>query len=209
MTLFCIKSLPPLLRNLAFRASLVMSGQQRILTLAFLVPTPDDHWLNRLTAKVSTHPVCHVELYFESINQCFSILSGEKAGFRCKNLSNPNYQLVSLLVSSNEYDHTLEFCRSVANQDMCFDERGMWASWFPSVLCCSSCDYNSQHKGMTFCSKIITEALQFAGVREVQQLVPACTTPSVLFASVRLSSRMACSSVPYKRQIFMQSPALP
>lgn len=185
-----------------------MSGQQRVLTLAFLVPTPDDHWLNRLTARVSAHPFCHVELYFESINQCFSIVSGEKAGFRFKNLSNPNYQLVSLLVSSKEYDRTLEFCQSVANQSMGFDERGMWASWFPSSLCCASCDSCSQHKGATFCSKIITEALQFASVREVEPLVAACTTPSVLFSSVKMSSRTACNSVPYKRQALMMRPSL-
>lgn len=185
-----------------------MSCQQSVLTLAFLVPNPDDHWLNRLTAAVSAHPVCHVELYFESIDQCFSIVSGEKAGFRCKNLSNPNYQLVSLLVSSKEYDRTLEFCRSIANQAMGFDERGMWASWFPSVLCCTSCDSCSQHKGMTFCSKIITEAMQFASVREVEGLVAACTTPSVLFASVKKSSRTACNSVPFKRQALIMCPSL-
>lgn len=181
-----------------------MSGQQRVLTLAFLVPTPDDHWLNRLTARVSEHPLCHVELYFESINQCFSIVSGEKAGFRCKNLSNPNYQLVSLLVSSKEYDKSLEFCRSISNQAMGFDERGMWASWFPSVLGCASCDSCSQHKGATFCSKIITEALQFASLKEVDHLVPSCTTPSVLYASLKRSSRSACNSVPFKRQALMQ-----
>jgi hypothetical protein len=185
-----------------------MSGQQRVLTLAFLVPTPDDHWLNRLTARVSAHPVCHVELYFECINQCFSIISGEQAGFRCRNLSNPNYQLVTLLVSTKEYDRTLEFCRTIANQNMKFDERGMWASWFPSVVCCSSCDSCSQQKGMTFCSKIITEALQCGGLREVDCLVAACTTPSVLFASVKKSSRSVCNSVPYKRQALMLYPSL-
>jgi|LauGreDrversion4_2_1035121.scaffolds.fasta_scaffold114179_2 hypothetical protein len=185
-----------------------MTGQQRVLTLAFLVPTPDDHWANRLTARVSGHPFCHVELYFESINQSFSILWSEKAGFRCKNLSNPNYQLVSLLVSSKEYDSTLEFCRSIANQNMGFDERGMWLSWFPSVMCCTACDSCSQHKGMTFCSKIITEALQFANLREVDGLAPACTTPSVLYDNLRRSTRIACNSVPFKRQALMMTPAL-
>ena len=185
-----------------------MNKQQHVLTLAFLVPTPQDHWMNRLTANVSKHPVCHVELYFESIDQSFSIISGERAGFRCRNLSNPNYQLVSLLVSTKEYDRTLEFCRTVANQGMGFDERGMWASWFPSVLCCATCDSCSQQKGLTFCSKIITEALQFAGLREVDLLVAPCTTPSVLYDSVKQSSRIACNSVPFKRQALMLYPSL-
>ena len=185
-----------------------MSGQQRVLTLAFLMPTPDDHWANRLTARASAHPFCHVELYFESINQCFSINWQEKAGFRCKNLSNPNYQLVSLLVSAKEYDSALEFCRTIGNQDMGFDDRGMWLSWFPSVVCCTFCEYNSQLKGRTFCSKVITEALQFGGLREVDRLLPAATTPSVLYASVRQSTRIACNSVPFKRQALMMFSSL-
>ena len=66
----------------------------RTLTLAFVRVTPRDHWRNRLTAAVSRHKVCHVELHFESTNQCFSILWGETAGLRCKSLANPHYELV-------------------------------------------------------------------------------------------------------------------
>jgi hypothetical protein len=53
---------------------------------------------------------------------------------------------------------------------------------------------------MTFCSKIITEALQFAGLHEVEHITPAAATPSRLFDCVRASSRIACNSVPSKRQ---------
>jgi hypothetical protein len=177
-----------------------MANQQRILTLAFLSPTSDDYWVNRLAAKASSHPFCHVELFFESIGQSFSIMWGEVAGFRFKNLSNPNYSLISLAVTAKEYDTCLEFCKSVASQNLGFDDRGMWASWFSSTLCCSSCDASSQHKGVTFCSKIITEALQFAGMVEVDKLSPGAATPSRLFEQVRGSRRLACSSVPFKRQ---------
>ncbi len=176
---------------------------QRMLTLAFLQPSPDDHWMNRLTGYVSSHPFCHAELYFESIHQCFSIMWGETACFRTKNLSNPNYTLVSLGVSVKEYDSCLEYCRSVGGQNIGFDDRGMWSSWFPSCLCCSSCEPASQHKGVTFCSKVITEALQFAGVKEVEHLTPAASTPSRLFECVRVSPRIACNSVPFKRQALM------
>lgn len=171
-----------------------------MLTLAFLRPVPDDHWVNRLTGYVSAHPFCHVELYFESIHMCFSIVWGETACFRSKNLSNPNYSLVSLSVTSKEYDACLEYCRSAGGLGLGFDDRGMWASWFPSALCCASCEPSSQHKRMTFCSKIITEALQFAGLHEVEHLTPAAATPSRLFECVRASSRIACNSVPSKRQ---------
>jgi hypothetical protein len=176
---------------------------QRILTLAFLSPSATDHWVNRLAANVSGHPFCHVELFFESVGQSFSIMWGEMAGFRNKNLSNPNYSLISLSVSAKEYDSSLEFCRSVANQNLAFDDRGMWISWFPSLVCCSACEAPSHQKGRTFCSKIITEALQFAGLQEVELLSPAATTPARLFECVRRSNRIACNSVPFKRDAFV------
>ena len=181
-----------------------MAGQQRILTLAFLSPTPDDHWVNRLVARVSRHPFCHVELYFEGTEQSFSVMWGETAGFRAKNLSNPNYTLVSLCVSAREFNNSLEFCRNIANQKLVFDERGMWSSWFSWMGCCAQ--PTSQQRGATFCSKVITEALQFGGVREVENACPASTTPSGLYERVRGSRRIACNSVPYKRQALMDLP---
>lgn len=181
-----------------------MAGQQRILTLAFLSPGADDHWVNRLVARASQHPFCHVELYFEGTQQSFSVMWGETAGFRSKNLSNPNYTLVSLCVSAKEFDASLEFCRSMARENLVFDERGMWASWFPRIGCCA--EPTSQQRGATFCSKVITEALQFGGVREVERACPSTTTPSRLFEFVRGSRRIACNSVPFKRQALMALP---
>lgn len=181
-----------------------MVAQQRILTLAFLRTHADDHWINRLTARVSAYPFCHVELFFESIGESFSVIFGESAGFRAKNLSNPNYELVSLVVTQKEYDSALEFCRTAGKHALQFDNRGMWLSWCaPANPCCSACDSSSSIKGATFCSKIITEALQFAGVKEVECLRPSAATPSRLYSCVRLSKRMACNSVPFKRQAFM------
>jgi hypothetical protein len=180
-----------------------MAKQQRILTLAFLKPSPDDHWVNRMAAQVSRHPFCHVELYFEGIQQSFSVMWGETAGFRSKNLSNPNYTLVSLSVSAKEYDSSLEFCRSACSQEIAFDNKGMWMSWWGPVATCSMCDTTSQQKGATFCSKIITEALQFGGVREVESMRPCTSTPSRLYECVMHSSRIACNSVPFKRNALM------
>jgi len=184
-----------------------MAGSQRILTLAFLMPLPDDHWVNRLSAAASRHPFCHVELYFESLQQSFSIIWGETAGFRCKSLGNPCYTLISLCVSAKEYDAALEFCRSAATQALRFDDRGMWMAWFSPLFCCAGA--TSQQRQVTFCSKIITEALQFGGLREVQGLDPSGMTPSRLFECVRNSSRVACNSVPFKRQALMNLQALP
>ena len=54
-----------------------MTASHRVLTLAFLRPSEQDHWVNRLSARVSAHPFCHVELFFESVQQCFSVMWGE------------------------------------------------------------------------------------------------------------------------------------
>lgn len=181
---------------------------QRVLTLAFLKPSPGDHWLNLLSARASSHPFCHVELYFESLQQSFSIVWGETAGFRAKNLSNPNYTLISLMVSSKEYEACLAFCLSAAKHELGFDGRGMWGSWFSAGVGCSACDMSSEQTGATFCSKIITEALQFGEVREVQDYMPSAMTPSRLFALVHRSGRVACNSVPFKRQALMAAPTI-
>lgn len=181
---------------------------QRVLTLAFLKPSPDDHWINLLSARASSHPFCHVELYFESLQQSFSIMWGETAGFRARNLSNPNYTLISLMVSSKEYDACLAFCLSAAKHELGFDSRGMWGSWFSTGTGCSACDATSEQVGATFCSKIITEALQFGEVREVQDYRPSAMTPSRLFAKVHRSGRVACNSVPFKRQALMVAPLI-
>jgi hypothetical protein len=169
---------------------------QCTLTLAFLKPTPLDPIVNRITAGISTYPICHVELYFETINQCFSIVCGELAGFRSKNLSNPNYTLVSLGVTPKEYRDCLEYCVNASKQNLSFDDWGMWVSYF-KIRCT---DNPSMHAGQTFCSKIITEALQFGFVAEVDTLRASLTTPSRLLFAIKDSRRRVCSSVPFKRQ---------
>ena len=170
---------------------------KRTLTLAFLSPTPDDHWVNRFTGYVSKHPVCHVELFFESINQCFSIIWGEMASFRSKNLSSPHYQIISLGVTMKEYDACLQFCYSASNERLVFDNTGMWLSYFP-VVCMQQ---GSIQRGQTFCSKIIAEALHFAGVSEIQHLSPSYSTPSRVYEALSHSPRRVCNSVPFKRHV--------
>ena len=177
---------------------------QRILTVAFLGASTGDFWENRLTCQMSTHPFCHVELFFESVNQCFSIAWGETACFRTKNLSNPLYKLVSLSVSAKEYESCLDFCRTACTHALAFDDGAMWRSWFPPALSCTYCDSSSLHRGRTFCSKIVTEALQFASVSEVERVIPAATTPSVLYQALSSSPRVICSGVPFKRKALLQ-----
>ena len=133
----------------------------RVLTFGFHHPTADDHCLNRLTACLggADSNVCHVELVLESYpNDSFSILSGGTAGFRPKSFSNDTYEFVSISVSPQEYAAVEHFCLTAHAKAMPFDELGMYISQVH--LSCLHRPSTSVHK--TFCSKIITEALQAA-----------------------------------------------
>ena len=177
----------------------------RTLNFAFSHPSEDDCWANKLTARVSKHPVCHIELHFDTTNQCFSISLGEKAGFRSKSLANPNYDLISLSVSCLEYESVMSFCKVSSSSELEFDDYGMWTSFFD--LGCLSSD--SRTKGKTFCSKIITEALQFADIPEVRHLSPSHTTPSRLYEAMCRSQRRVCNSCPFKRLEMMKKGQVP
>lgn len=175
---------------------------QRVLTLAFMRPAPDDPCLNRLTASVSRHPFCHVELHFETTNQCFSILAGETAALRQKSLANPNYVLVSLSVPTGEYEACLAHCRRISEMGLVFDEGGMWRS-YSGPACCEQASHIQEK---TFCSKIIAETLQYGNLAEALSLNPATTTPSRLYEAVYRSPRLLLNSVPYKRSAITTRP---
>lgn len=158
------------------------------LSLAFLRPPSDDKLMNRLTAGVSRHGICHVELIFEN-NLAFSIYHDSTPFLRQRTMSNPNYEFVSLSVSHQEYRAALQFCRSAVADGYAFDSRGMYLASVHPGHCA---ERPSSAVGKTFCSKIITEALQFADTQEVAALSPSAVTPSSLFAAVKDSSRRIC-----------------
>ena len=167
----------------------------RVLALAFLHAAPDDPLVNRLTAKISRHKLCHVELVFEGAHtssRAFSIFLGSSAGFRVKTFGNPDYEMVSLSVTGAEYEACQRFCAVAHSRDYALDQVGMYCSMIHPG-CCGGVP--SHVTGKTFCSKIITEAMQAAGIAEVGGLCPSATTPSGLFAAVKDSPRRTCSLV--------------
>jgi len=168
-----------------------MAAPNRVLTLAFLRPAPDDSWMNRLTARASKHGVCHAELVFDG-GMAFSIYHDSTPFLKQRTLSSPGYELVSLSVSSAEYKAAHSFCQSVVAEQYGFDERGLWLATVHPGGCF---DKASCRLGRTFCSKIITEALQFADVPEVAGLSPSATTPSRLYGAVVESGRRMCHTV--------------
>jgi len=186
----------------------------RNITLAFFSPRKDgEDWVNKLTARASKYPYCHVELYFETTNQSFSIQLGEKAGLRTKTLSSDCYEYVTLSVSLKEYDGMLDFCRKTSQLGLDFDNRGMWLSYFylggisgglGGMGCLGGKPCDSKSLGKTTCSKIVCEALQYGGVEEVEGMNPCNATPSRLYGRILHSKRRVIASVPYKRMQMMQ-----
>jgi hypothetical protein len=173
------------------------------LTLAFLRPPSDDILMNRLTACASKHGICHVELVFEEC-VAFSIYHKGTPFLRKRSMANPGYEFVSLSVEPREYKAALQFCRSAVADGYAFDDLGLYLASVHPGLCM---DKPTSTVGKTFCSKIITEALQFADVEEVQGLCPSAVTPSVLYGAVKNSERRVCYCVrPSKREAGVAAP---
>ena len=172
---------------------------QRYLTFAFLQQEPDDHWINQATGYFSAHNKCHVELFFKSLNQCFSIVWGKTACFRAKCLSNPQYKIVSIMVFTKEYNYCLAFCQRVAALGCRLDYFGIWTSYVP---CCvrSVASGTTEQLQKTFCSKLLVEALHAAQSLEVHNLHPSGATPSRLYSALLYLPQQVCGSVQFKRR---------
>ena len=162
------------------------------LMLAFLRPAGDDPIVNRLTAAISKHGMCHAKLVFPSTGHTtllgFSIRAGEgeTACFAPTELSNPNYECVTLSVSPAEHARVYNFCREVSQRAMGFDNIGMYLSAVHPGGCQAR---SSGQVGTTFCSKIVTEALQQGGIDDVEGLCGSRMSPSSLYEAVRDSPR--------------------
>lgn len=185
-----------------------MYAPQRVLTLAFLRPGPDEmDNVNLLVSKLSKHGVSHVELVFED-GMAFSIFAGQNLYFKPRTFSNPDYELISLLVSHAEYCSAYSFCQEAVGYNLGFTDAGMVACYFQPRLCPCFNTRASCYVGYTFCSKIVTEALDFALVPEVDGLIPCTTSPSCLYEAVNNSNRKVLCSVPYKRERLRQAGVL-
>jgi hypothetical protein len=175
-------------------------SRQRILILAFLFPNGQENpTLNKIVAKMSKYKTCHVEIVFED-DMAFSIFAGSSVFFKQRSFSNPDYSLVSLSISNTEYNSIYNFCQSIVTHNLGFTDAGMIFSYVQPKNCPFFNTAPSAQVGYTFCSKIVTEALQFAETPEVEHLIPCTTTPSCLYEVFKDSPRKILSSVSYKQE---------
>jgi hypothetical protein len=159
----------------------------RFIVLAFLHLGEDEPLVNQLTTLISKHKFFHVEMGFED-SMYFSIDSESTARMRCKKLDNPNYQVVTLKVSDEQYNTAYILCSELSKNNIAFDNWGMFnVVIYKLCPCCCFCTTPLQQVKSTFCSKIITQIVQQIKVDEVRHLNPNCTTPSDLFDAVHNS----------------------
>ena len=178
------------------------AARTRILTIAFLFPeSADNDWFNLLVAKVSQHGCCHVELVFED-DMSFSIFANSKLFFKPRTFANPEYKLVSLSVSNMEYMAAYSYCAAAMSHEITFNELGIYAAYLQP--CPMLYTRPSVETGHTFCSKIVTEALQAGGLPEAEYLEPCRTTPSVLYEALHASGRRVHHSVTFKMEQLRQ-----
>ena len=170
------------------------------LTLAFLHPDDDDLWINRAAALASSG-MCHVELIFDSHtlpdaskSLAFSAQAGENVRLKHKTFGNPRYEYVTLAVSADEYDKAYQSAERAHNAHLAFSDRDMTLSLVHPGGCAH---VPSSALGRSFCTKIITEALQHAGCDEVDAICPSRATPGRLYEAVAKSKRRVTTCIKF------------
>ena len=173
------------------------------LALMSYEPPADDYLTNRVVAYATSQRVydwngnarqtnfAHVELSFAfdvngtrlfadpnhslgfSINQFSRLYLREKTW-------KPEYRCVSISVPAPKYRRLLQICTTLAQLDVPFDSFGMYSAPFLSD---ALLQFRDRVRHGTFCSRIIVEVLQEAGVGglEIERLKPWRATPNLLY----------------------------
>ena len=142
----------------------------KTLRVWFYDPASDSEGLiNKLVASID-RPFCHVELQFADDRAC-SIYMGSAVALRTRTFDSPNYQCLRLACSDHQHTLAAGHAEHLHGKGLLFSSLQMtscllWARVVPSA----------RH---TFCSKLVTEILQQAGL--VGRAVDAhSTSPSAL-----------------------------
>jgi hypothetical protein len=175
------------------------------LTLALMKTDENDHWANRL-AGLACDGLCHAELVFDAHSHAmengalaFSVQSGEQVRLKPKTFANPAYQFFTIVVSPAEYNSAYEFATAAHQKGLAFSDKDMALS----IVHPGSCAHvSSLALGRSFCSKIITEALQAARCEEFEHICPSRATPDTLRKAIENSGRRVTACIEFKRKNF-------
>jgi hypothetical protein len=147
------------------------------LLVYFHTPSRKNKPINHLVAQYDP-PYSHSDVQFAD-GMMSSVYQHCGVCWRKCEFTGSGFSVVRLEVSGDGYQRAYDMCRKRAENGYKFDFVGAYG--FPLAKS-SVAEYDSF--GRTFCSKHTTEVLQLAGVAAVVGLVPAETTPSMLFRTL-------------------------
>jgi hypothetical protein len=186
--------------------------------LMFYKPQPEDHYFNHIVAAMSG-PFSHVEIVFPSYTRQqqrgklahteadagsrvlfgSSIFQNQTVFFRPKSYSRAGYTSLGIRLNRHQHNALLAFCTHAAQAGVRFDGYGMLRAALPLV-------FAPHDPTKTFCSKYVTDALQYAGVPEASDLDGRTTTPSSLYEHIRSNMKQysIVSATPEKMKMLSQ-----
>jgi hypothetical protein len=180
-----------------------------VVHVAFLETSKDErHAVNKLASEfgkmVHGRGIHHVEINIPEPDGSFlsaSIHAGETVMLnRVKTFANPGYIVCSKVVSRDELSRIRMHLVSANKNGVGFDGLGMYLAALPFQIKPAS-------STSTFCSRLVTEALQAGGVECVEGLSPCIVSPSKLFKVMSHPGdhRTVAGSIEYKQRSFFSN----
>ena len=158
----------------------VLPSEKVQLYLLFYKPSCDDPFLNRLVAYFDA-PFCHVEIAiptrvgddpWDRTMMASSIYQNQTVFFKPKTYDRHGYISFAIEISVAQLYKIKSFCKHHTERMTPFSLGAMYAAYLPLQLV---------ETNATFCSKHVTQALQFAAVPLADNINPSLTTPSNLY----------------------------
>lgn len=186
------------------------------ILLMFYEPQEGDHYFNHIVKSLSSGTFSHVEISFPTYSRKYipqqkktqdirilygsSIFQNGKVFFHEKQYSRSGYTSIGILTSRHKHDMLIAYCQTAAQKGIKFDGYGMLCACLPIII--------TPHKpDATFCSKFVTDALQYANISEVNDIDSRNTTPSSLYNHIRskMHTRSVVTASPARLQQFTSS----
>ena len=191
------------------------------ILLMFYTPQDKDHYVNHIVSRMSP-PFSHVEFGFPTYTHTQDkllatynpLLQNQNPGstrilygssifqdgtvfFQKKEYSREGYTSIGLRLNRLKHDALIQYCQNAAAQKVPFGATEMYFAFLPIVLL-------PHNNNTTFCSKYITDALKYAGIKEVLEIDSRNTTPSSLYHHIRkhLRDYTIITASPYKLRSF-------
>ena len=175
------------------------AARETYMMLLLYEPPKDDPFINRAVAWIDG-PYSHIELVFAD-GTASSIYAGETVFMHYRRFANPNYTTVGITASAEQVARARKYCSDATASFVGFDDVGMYTSRLSQPIksmcrgvwgTCSAISRLFLYRGhqqkqnveVTFCSKYVTCALQYAGIVGFERLDANATSPSQLYRFV-------------------------